>query len=96
MTSTGKVLKSISAGFLLIPVLLGVTPAIAQDHPPSGTVSITATSVAAGVGVQWGEGILTFAGKQYPFSLQGLQIVGVGYSRVTAEGITDQRMQGRA
>jgi len=52
----------------------------------SGKVSIQATSVAAGVGVQWGDGTLTYNGKKYPFSLQGLEVVGVGYAEVKAEG----------
>lgn len=67
-------------------VLFRATPATAEELIPSGTVSLTATSVAAGIGVQWGEGILTFAGRQYPFSLQGLQVLGMGYAQVTAEG----------
>ena len=71
---------------LLFSCFWSVTPAAAQDTPPSGTVAITATSVAAGVGVQWGNGILTVKGKKYPFSLQGLQIVGVGYAKVRAVG----------
>jgi len=58
--------------------------AAAADN--SGTVSIQTTSVAAGVGVQWGQGTLKYNGKTYPFSLQGLDIVGVGYAQVTAEG----------
>lgn len=52
----------------------------------SGTVSIQSTSVAAGVGVQWGEGTLTYNGKKHPFSLQGLEVIGVGYADVKAEG----------
>jgi len=63
-----------------------VPPAAAQETPPSGSVVITATSVAAGVGFQWGKGILTVKGNKYPFSLQGLQIVGVGYAKVQAVG----------
>jgi hypothetical protein len=62
-----------------------VTAALAADTP-SGTVSLRSTSVAAGVGVQWGDGILTYQGKKYPFSVQGLEVLGVGYSEVTAEG----------
>jgi hypothetical protein len=42
--------------------------------------------VAAGVGVQWGDGILTYQGKTYPFSVQGLEVLGVGYSEITADG----------
>lgn len=71
---------------LVALLLLGVTTVIAADKATSGTVVIKSTSVAAGIGVQWGDGILTLEGKQYPFSLQGLQAVGVGYTEVTAEG----------
>lgn len=52
----------------------------------SGTVSIQTTSIAAGVGVQWGQGTLAYNGKKYSFSLQGLDVVGVGYAQVTADG----------
>jgi len=62
-----------------------VAAASAADTP-SGTVSLESTSVAAGVGVQWGDGILIYNGKKYPFSVQGLEILGVGYSEVKAEG----------
>jgi len=30
--------------------------------------------------------MLTFAGHHYPFSLQGLHVLGLGYSQVTATG----------
>jgi outer membrane immunogenic protein len=69
---------------LLLPLQL-VLSATAADAP-SGSVSIQATSVAAGVGVQWGEGTLTYNGKKYPFALQGLEVVGLGFSEVKAEG----------
>jgi hypothetical protein len=62
-----------------------VAAASAADTP-SGTISLASTSVAAGVGVQWGDGILTYNGKKYPFSVQGLEVLGVGYSEVKAEG----------
>jgi hypothetical protein len=71
---------------LMIPFLLLVTKPSAEEQTPSGTVSIKATSVAAGVGVKWGEGALTINGKTYPFSLQGLEIAGVGVTNVDAEG----------
>ncbi|MGH7966126.1 MAG: hypothetical protein ACRERD_30615 [Candidatus Binatia bacterium] len=57
-----------------------------HNNASTGSVVIKSTSVAAGIGVQWGDGILTWEGKKYPFSLQGLQVVGVGYTEVTAEG----------
>lgn len=62
-----------------------VVAAPAADTP-SGTVSLRATAVAAGIGFEWGSGMLTYQGKQSPFSVQGLEVVGVGYSEITAEG----------
>ena len=37
-----------------------VAVASAAEDTPSGTISLASTSVAAGVGVQWGEGILIY------------------------------------
>jgi len=71
---------------LLALILVLGTTRLAAAAEPTGTVSIKTTSVAAGVGVQWGEGTLTYNGKKYPFTLQGLDLVGVGYAQVTAEG----------
>jgi len=71
---------------LVLPLFWAITPARAADNPPSGTVSIQSTSVAAGVGVQWGDGTLAYNGKKYSFSLQGMEVIGVGYSEVKAEG----------
>jgi hypothetical protein len=39
-----------------------------------------------GVGVSWGEGILTFQNENHPFKVSGLSLVGVGGSSVDAEG----------
>jgi len=73
--------------FLALIVLTFCLVAVASAaDTPSGTVSLQSTSVAAGVGVQWGDGILTYNGKTYPFSVQGLEVIGVGYSEVKAEG----------
>ena len=71
---------------LIIPFLFGVIALKAEDQSPSGTVSLKTTSVAAGIGVQWGDGTLTFNGLTYPFSVQGLELLGIGASQVTAEG----------
>jgi len=72
----------------LVLVLLSFqkAPPATADAPPSATVFLQSTSVAAGVGVQWGDGILTYNGTKYLFKLQGLEIVGVGYAQVEATG----------
>ena len=67
-------------------VLGSATPATAKAPPPSGTLTISTTSIAVGIGVNWGTGILTTRGKRYPFALQGLEIGGIGASKVQATG----------
>jgi hypothetical protein len=54
--------------------------------PPSGTVRIESASVAAGIGVSWGKGILTVDGVDHPFKVSGLSVADIGISRVTASG----------
>jgi hypothetical protein len=59
----------------------------AEDNKPSGTVSIESTSVAVGVGVNWGDGVLTLNnGRSYRFSLNGLEVGSLGASKIRAEG----------
>ena len=57
-----------------------------ESASPSGRVSIQSRSIAAGVGVTWGDGKLTFKGKDYPFSVDGLSLVDWGISRANANG----------
>jgi hypothetical protein len=54
--------------------------------PPSGTLRLESRSIAAGVGVSWGRGVLTVDGVEHPFSVSGLSVVDLGISRVTASG----------
>lgn len=71
----------------LILVLGGVGSLAAQDEKPSGTISIQSQTISLGVGVDWGAGRLTLRnGNTYQFSLQGLEVGGVGVSEVRAEG----------
>lgn len=58
----------------------------AQKATPSGKVSLESTSIAAGIGVSWGDGKLTFKGKSYPFSVDGLSLVDWGISKANASG----------
>lgn len=59
----------------------------AADAPdPSGTVRISSSAVAAGVGVTWGDGTLNYRGQTYAFSVNGLSVVDLGISTVTATG----------
>src|ERR1700680_4777691 len=60
--------------------------AFAAEPNPSGTVSISSKSVAVGIGVSWGDGTLTYGGKTYTFSLQGLSVLDLGISTITSTG----------
>ncbi len=67
------------------PAPAGKEPALAKPYP-MGQVKITLTSVAAGVGFEWGKGELTYKGKQYTFKVKGLQILGVGIKKADIKG----------
>jgi len=72
---------------LIAAVGLFSTVASAEEEgKPSGTVTVESKSVAVGIGVTWGDGILTYKGKKYKFSVSGLSVVDVGVSKVTAKG----------
>jgi hypothetical protein len=71
--------------------LLGTATSIApaQSSAPSNTkgkVTLASTSIAAGVGVSWGDGILEYRGKKHKFSVKGLDVLDVGVSKITAKG----------
>jgi hypothetical protein len=72
--------------FVLLAMAFSLSAATASGEEPSGSVSIETTSLAAGVGFQWGHGVLKFQGKEYKFRLQGLSVVEVGISNISATG----------
>jgi len=53
---------------------------------PDATIKLSAGSVAAGIGVSWGSGTLTYKGKSHPISVTGLDVGSVGASKITATG----------
>ena len=59
---------------------------VAEDRVPDATVKLTGGSVAAGIGVEWGNGTLTYHGKDYPISVKGLSVGGVGATSIDASG----------
>ena len=79
--------RAISRIAMFFLVMGMATTAIPADSPnPSGKVSIQSTSIAAGIGVSWGDGKLSFKGKDYPFSIDGLTLVDFGISKASATG----------
>jgi hypothetical protein len=55
-------------GTILIGILLLPCFSASAAQTPDGTLKITRRSVAEGIGLTWGEGILTYKGKDYPFT----------------------------
>ena len=80
--------RTISRLALFFLVMTVGTAAVAAEKAatPSGKVTIQSTAIAAGVGVTWGDGKLSFKGKDYPFSIDGLTLVDWGFSKVNATG----------
>jgi hypothetical protein len=69
-------------GTMLLVAPTGRTVAQAPD----GTVKMTGKSLAAGVGYSWGSGVLTYQGKEYPFSISGLSAGDIGFNVAELSG----------
>ncbi len=66
---------------------LGFVLSVAQAaDTPDATLKLSGGSMAAGVGVSWGSGTLTYKGKTYPISVTGLSIGEVGATKLEASG----------
>jgi hypothetical protein len=61
-------------------------PATANLGQTDGTITFSGGAVSVGVGFQWGNGTLTYQGRQYPFKVNGLSVLDVGVSSVTGSG----------
>jgi len=64
----------------------GVVTRVEAKKTPAATLKLSGDSVAAGVGVDWGDGTLVYKGKEYPVSVDGLSVGSVGIASVTASG----------
>jgi hypothetical protein len=78
-----RVLLALGIVSLCLPLALAGAKAKAK---PDGTIKLSAGSVAAGIGVSWGSGTLSYEGKSYPISVSGLDVGSVGASKITASG----------
>ena len=81
-----KVRTSSKIALFFLLTIFVATAFSGESQKPSGKVSIESRSIAAGVGVTWGEGKLSFQGKDYPFSIDGLTVVDIGISKASATG----------
>jgi hypothetical protein len=58
----------------------------AQAPPTTATIEFHGGAVAVGVGFSWGGGTVTYDGKKYPVSVNGLSALDVGASKYSASG----------
>lgn len=73
-------------GDVVIPPPRTSTPAPAPvAAAPPAFVELETTSMAAGIGISWGEGVLSYEGIQHGFSVRGISLLDVGAS--VAEGL---------
>ena len=74
-------------GLVTIAALsVALSSAVAKDKAPDATIKLSAGSVAAGIGVSWGSGTLTYKGKTYPIDVKGLSVGDVGVATIEASG----------
>ena len=73
---------------LSVPGSAEETKAKKKEHhqKPDATVKLTGKSAGVGIGYSWGSGVLTYQGKEYPFSVSGLSAGSIGVSSASASG----------
>jgi hypothetical protein len=57
-----------------------------EGEKPDATVKLQSRSVAFGAGVSSGDGVISYQGKDYPFTISGLSLLDIGVSNVSATG----------
>ena len=81
-----RLLRLIIIGSLLLAWNISLNGAQAPDD----TVKITSRMVAPGIGLSWGDGVLTYKGQNYPFTFQAN-----GLFRDVDAGITAAELSGQ-
>jgi hypothetical protein len=78
--------KKIGILLLVVGVMTGFTQAATHQSKPDATLRLSGGSFAAGIGFSWGSGTLTYKGRDYPISVNGLSLGKVGITGVSAYG----------
>jgi hypothetical protein len=78
--------KKIVILLLALGVMTGFTQAATHQSKPDATLRLSGGSFAAGIGFSWGSGTLTYKGRDYPVSVNGLSLGKVGITGVSAYG----------
>lgn len=88
-------IKKIVILLLVIGGMTGLTGAATKQAQPDATLRLKGGSFAAGIGFSWGSGTLTYKGKDYPISVNGVSLgkVGITGSSATGEVYNLKRLQ---
>jgi len=74
-------------GLLTVGSLVSILAGLVLARPaPDATLTLSEGSVAAGVGFSFGKGMLSYQGKTYPVTVEGLSVGELGITRATATG----------
>lgn len=77
-------------GLLLVALCLTLTAGFGRgksgQESPDAILRLSGGSFAAGIGFSWAEGTLTYKGRAYPVSVNGMSIGKVGITNSTALG----------
>ncbi len=80
-------MKRLTVSVLVLVIALSLFGSVfAQEEKPDATLKLSKGQVAVGIGWSWGDGVLTFKGKNYPFKVGGLSVVDVGITKANAVG----------
>jgi hypothetical protein len=79
----GTLTRLVIIGAMLLMAPIGRA---AEEKKPDATVKMSGKAVSAGVGYSWGSGVLTYKGKDYPFSVSGLSAGNIGAGSAELSG----------
>ncbi|HVN86659.1 MAG TPA: hypothetical protein VMW17_17635 [Candidatus Binatia bacterium] len=82
----GKTLLLGLAGLMSFAVAAAGQSTTREAKQPNGTIQAATKSVAVGAGVIWGDGTLTFEGKDHLFSIKNLSLTDLGIGEATVKG----------
>jgi len=80
-------IKKIGLLLVVSGMIAGFTQAASKQAKPDATLQLSGGSFALGIGFSWGKGTLTYKGKDYPVSVNGVSLgkVGITGSSASAE-----------
>ena len=71
-------------------LLVALNVSSASGQVPDGTVKITSRMASPGIGLSWGDGVLTYKGQDYPFTFQAKGLFRDVDAKITAAELSGQ------